>query len=83
VVATRVGGIPDVVTRPALGELVQPRDPAALAEALARNLAVSYDPAAVSAAAPGGWDASAARLLEVLEGAARKRPAAEESSVAA
>lgn len=78
VVATRVGGIPDVLTSPGLGELVEARDPPALAEALARNLRLPYDPAAVAAAAPGGWDASAAHLLEVLEGAARKRPAAME-----
>jgi teichuronic acid biosynthesis glycosyltransferase TuaC len=72
VVATRVGGIPDVITTPALGELVEARDPAGLAEALARNL-TPYDPAAVAAAAPGGWDVSAARLLEVLRQAARPR----------
>jgi teichuronic acid biosynthesis glycosyltransferase TuaC len=83
VVATRVGGIPDVITGPGLGELVEPRDPVGLAEALVRGLAAPYDPAAVAAAAPGGWDTSAARLLEVLEAAARKRPPAESTSVAA
>jgi len=83
VVATRVGGIPDVITGPGLGELVEPRDPAGLAQALGRAIAVPYDPAAVAAAAPGGWDASAARLLEVLEGAARKRPAALPSTAVA
>jgi glycosyltransferase involved in cell wall biosynthesis len=36
VVATRVGGIPEVVTDGETGLLVPPRDPAALAEALAR-----------------------------------------------
>jgi glycosyltransferase involved in cell wall biosynthesis len=82
-VATKVGGIPDVITSPALGELVPPRDAAALAEALGRSLDTPYDPAAVAAAAPGGWDTSAARLYEVLSAAARKRPAAEPSAVAA
>lgn len=66
VVSTRVGGIPDVVTTPALGELVAPRDTDALAEALARAVRTPYDPAAVADAAPGGWDDSANRLLTVL-----------------
>lgn len=38
VVATRVGGLPEVVEDGLQGLLVQPRDPAALAEALARLL---------------------------------------------
>jgi glycosyltransferase involved in cell wall biosynthesis len=38
VVATRVGGLPEVVEDGVQGLLVQPRDPAALAEALARLL---------------------------------------------
>jgi teichuronic acid biosynthesis glycosyltransferase TuaC len=83
VVATTVGGIPDVVTSPALGELVPPRDEAALAAALARNLAIHADPATVSAAAPGGWDESARRLHQVLVAAARKHPAAREGALAA
>jgi len=83
VVATRVGGIPDVVTSPALGALVPARDPLALSRALVEALGQPYDPLAVSAAAPGGWDDSAARLHAVLLAAARKRPAAIETSVAA
>jgi glycosyltransferase involved in cell wall biosynthesis len=83
VVATRVGGIPDVVTSPALGELVPARDPVALARALEQALAQPYDAAAVAAAAPGGWEESAAHLYQVLLAAARKRPAAREASAAA
>jgi glycosyltransferase involved in cell wall biosynthesis len=83
VVATRVGGIPDVITAPALGRLVPPREPEALARALAEALDQPYDPAALAAAAPGGWDDSAARLHQVLLEAARKRPAAEDAPVAA
>lgn len=68
VVATRVGGIPDLVTGPLLGELVPARDPAALADALERAALETYDPAAVAAAAaPPSWPESAAALCAVLE----------------
>ena len=71
VVATAVGGIPDLITRPELGELVPPGDPDALAKAMVRSLCTSYDPVSVAAlGARGGWDASAAALYEVLVGAA-------------
>lgn len=71
VVATAVGGIPDLVTRPELGELVPPRAPDALAAAIVRALPTPYAPAAVAElGARGGWDASAAALYEVLVGAA-------------
>jgi glycosyltransferase involved in cell wall biosynthesis len=76
VVATRVGGIPDVITTAALGELVPPRDPVALEGALARALETPADPVALAAAAPGDWDTSAGKLYEVLLAAAHKRPAA-------
>jgi len=77
VVATAVGGIPDLITRPELGELVPPRDPAALAAALARALEAPYDPAELARlGARGGWEASAAALHEVLAEAARDAAAA-------
>jgi glycosyltransferase involved in cell wall biosynthesis len=67
VVATRVGGIPDVIHRPELGVLVPARDADALATALGEVLATPYDGAAVAAlGARGGWDESAARLEAVL-----------------
>lgn len=72
VVATSVGGIPDLVHAPALGELVAPRAPDALADALDRALSTPYDPAAVAAlGARGGWASSAAALHQVLEDAVR------------
>lgn len=71
VVATNVGGIPDLVTRPELGELVPPRAPDALAAAIVRALPTPYAPSTVAElGARGGWDASAAALYEVLVGAA-------------
>ena len=72
VVATRVGGTPDVVTSDTLGVLVPPADPPALAAAIGDALALSraYDAAAVSAAldAPD-WGESAERLHESLQAA--------------
>jgi teichuronic acid biosynthesis glycosyltransferase TuaC len=68
VVATRVGGIPDVVHRPELGALVPVADEGALAAALGEALATPYDADAVAAlGARGGWDESAGHLLESLE----------------
>ncbi len=70
VVASAVGGIPDLITRDELGTLVQPRAPDALAAAIVRSLHTPYNPATVAAlGARGGWDASAAALYEVLVGA--------------
>ena len=67
VVASAVGGIPDLITSPQLGALVPPRDPPALARALALALRTPYDPAEVAAlGARGGWSASAAALHAVL-----------------
>jgi teichuronic acid biosynthesis glycosyltransferase TuaC len=69
VVATRVGGIPDLITSAALGELVPAKDADALGDALVRVLAAPGDPAAVAAAGPVSWDESAARLHDVLASA--------------
>ncbi|CAN5912035.1 glycosyltransferase family 4 protein [soil metagenome] len=72
VVATRVGGIPDLITTPELGELVPAKDPTALSRALTVALRTPYIPDTVAEqGARGGWDASAAALHEVLVGAAR------------
>ncbi len=71
VVASAVGGIPDLLVGPQLGTLVPARDPAALAVALAHALRTDYDPDEVARlGSRGGWDASAAALHAVLAGAA-------------
>lgn len=71
VVATAVGGIPDLLTTSRLGTLVPPRDPEALGVALSHAVRASYDPGEVARlGARGGWDASAAALHEILAGAA-------------
>jgi len=70
VVATAVGGVPDLITSPAVGALVPPRDPTALAAALEAAIDQPYDPAEVAAlGARGGWAASAAALRDVLAAA--------------
>jgi glycosyltransferase involved in cell wall biosynthesis len=74
VVATRVGGVPDVVTSAVQGELVEARQVAALAAALGRALAEPYDPAIVAASRSGAsWASSAAALHRVLAEACQAR----------
>ncbi len=67
VVASAVGGVPDLIARPELGALVAPRDPVAFAAAVTAALRMPYDGAEVAAlGARGGWAASAAALHRVL-----------------
>jgi glycosyltransferase involved in cell wall biosynthesis len=67
VVATRVGGIPDVVHRDELGALVPVNDAAALADALGTAVERAYDAGAVAAlGARGGWEESAGRVYDCL-----------------
>jgi glycosyltransferase involved in cell wall biosynthesis len=70
VVATAVGGVPDLITGAALGELVGVGDVPALAAALGRAARAFYDPAEVARlGARGSWAESAARLHAVLDDA--------------
>nr|WP_233562381.1 glycosyltransferase [Sorangium cellulosum] len=67
VVATSVGGIPDILHSPELGELVPPGDKGALADALLRAARHEYDPARVAELAGGrDWDDSARALHDTL-----------------
>ncbi|AUX40025.1 glycosyl transferase [Sorangium cellulosum] len=75
VVATRVGGIPDVLTSPELGELVTPGDLPELAEAMRRAAYAAYDPEQVSALAGcTGWDESALALYNSILAARGEHP---------
>jgi glycosyltransferase involved in cell wall biosynthesis len=75
VVATNVGGIPEIMSGEC-GRLVPPRDPAALALALASVLDTTWDAAAISAQGSRSWSAVAAELLEVFTSLTSNRQAA-------
>ncbi len=67
VVASRVGGIPDLLRDESLGTMIDARDTKALAAALLNASGQSYDPNDVAKlGSRGDWDKSAADLREVL-----------------
>ncbi len=73
VLASDVGGIPSVVDRPELGRLVPSKDPARLAEALARELEHRYVPEEVAAAVNfPSWADAADEIHDVLARAVRE-----------
>lgn len=71
VVASDVGGIPDLITNEQLGRLVPARNAARLATALVSVLSESYSAANVNRLGAGvSWEESAAQLFASLERAA-------------
>jgi teichuronic acid biosynthesis glycosyltransferase TuaC len=72
VVATRIGGIPDVCSSAAYGELVSPGAIQELTQAYERVLSRTYVPEEI-AACPSlyGWDENARRVLDFLDRARR------------
>jgi teichuronic acid biosynthesis glycosyltransferase TuaC len=76
VVASRVGGIPELITHESNGLLVPPGDAVALADAIATVLARSWDPERLrQGVALSTWDTIAAETVECLRAAARGQPA--------
>jgi glycosyltransferase involved in cell wall biosynthesis len=68
VVATRVGGVPEIVTSADLGLMVPPEDPPALAAALDQSLATTWDTATIEAAGKSrSWDTVAYEMLSEFE----------------
>lgn len=66
VVATRVGGIPEIMSNEC-GRLVPPRDSVELTSALAYVLDASWDAVAISANRSRSWTTVAAELLDVFD----------------
>ena len=71
VVATKVGGIPEIMSD-ACGRLVPPRDSAALAQALDSVLGGQWDAASIAAHWSRSWSAVADDLLDALRTIAPK-----------
>jgi teichuronic acid biosynthesis glycosyltransferase TuaC len=69
IVATSVGGIPELVSSDDIGMLVPLKDPSALGEALVAVAEREFDPAFIAARSGGSWDDSAQALLAVLKAA--------------
>jgi teichuronic acid biosynthesis glycosyltransferase TuaC len=74
VVATNVGGIPELVDE-SCGILVPPHDSRALAEALERALATSWDPSRIAAHLGRGWETVADETYELCCRVLRDRQA--------
>lgn len=72
VVATRVGGVPEIVTGDALGVLVPPEDDGLLGAAIVKALDTPWDVDVLAAHARAhSWDTAALAAVEELRGAVR------------
>ena len=80
VVATAVGGIPEIVKHRSTGLLVQPRDPASLSQAICfalqdnADIQIMVDRAEDAARAELTWEANARKTVEVYREALALRP---------
>ncbi|MFO0550469.1 MAG: glycosyltransferase family 4 protein [Polyangiaceae bacterium] len=73
VVATAVGGVPDMIHDQRMGELLAPKDVAALVDSFERSLSRTYDAQEiVRLTGRGSWLDSARHLADVLAGAERR-----------
>ena len=72
-VGSRVGGIPDVLSDPATGIVVEPKNPQSLAAGLIAALDRDWDEEAIVAAGPTSWADSAKALFDVLARACANR----------
>jgi len=66
VVATRVGGIAELMIEGKTGAMVEPKSSSALAGAMLHVLRSSFEPRVIASSAPGTWESSASALHEVL-----------------
>jgi glycosyltransferase involved in cell wall biosynthesis len=74
VVASAVGGIPDVLGEGTESVLIPPGDPRALASALAEALHAPGDPERIAARAPADWSRTAAQVVRSLSALVAPRP---------
>lgn len=74
VVATNVGGIPELVTSEATGRLVPAKRPDELAAALTDVASRTWDASQIARAGGGSWEDSAALLLASLRAATHGAP---------
>ena len=74
VVATRVGGIPEVANDEKLAILVKPKDPSDLAQALIKGLTKAWDRNYISDYSSRFlWEDNVKRLHQAMEGSLNKR----------
>lgn len=67
VVASHVGGVPELLSDPSLGTTVPPDDPPALARALSEALSRAWDDATIARSVAGrSWDAVGMEVAEVV-----------------
>jgi len=65
VVASRVGGVPEIITSDELGLLVEPDNPGRLAEAIDQALSMHWNPEKIANSLNRNWDQVARDILSV------------------